>query len=282
MFYGRKFGICLILATLCGCVATRDELSVVQRDLDEMKSRLFTVNKDLAQVHTEVQEGVQKSLVGYTQRVEGLEKDVQGFQKELGAIRKSSADVQASLDSTHVDMQSLSGKVDDVRILAQKPVDDLQLMRDDLSKRLAAIDERLAKLEKSLAEVQKRGEEAQQTPERLYELGVAALKGGDAAKARELLGNFVERYPKHQLTGNAHYWTGESYLSEKNYEQAILEYQEAIKSHGEKTPDAMLKQGGAFKELGDAKSAAYVWRKLVEEFPKSEEAKTAKEKLRQK
>jgi len=278
----RKMVPCLLLGTLCGCVATQDQLDVVQRDVNEMKSRIFTMDKDLAQVHNDVKEGVQKSLVGYRQSVEGLQKDVQGSQQEIAALRKSNADLQAALDSARVDMQTQSGKVDDLRIAAQKPADDLQLLRDDLTKRLAAIDERLAKLEKSVGDVQKKEEAAQQTPERLYQDGVAALKGGDAAKARELFSTFLERYPKHQLAANAHYWTGESYYGEKNFEQAILEYQEVIKNFPEsdKVPAALLKQGMSFKELGDAKSAQYVWKKLLDEFPKSAEAKAAKEKMR--
>jgi TolA-binding protein len=43
----------------------------------------------------------------------------------------------------------------------------------------------------------------------------------------------------------------------------------------------MLKQAMAFKELGDVKSARYVLKKLIEDFPFAEEVKTAKEKLKE-
>jgi tol-pal system protein YbgF len=84
------------------------------------------------------------------------------------------------------------------------------------------------------------------------------------------------------LAANAHYWLGETYYSEKKYDQAILEFQEVIKNFPgkEKVPAAMLKQAMAFKEMGDTKSARYLYKKLIEEFPAAAEAKSAKEKLK--
>jgi tol-pal system protein YbgF len=259
----------------------------VRRDSDETKSRIFAIEKGLGEVRGEVKEGVEKSLAGHRERLEALQKEVEGYQKDMASIRKGGADLQATLDSARVDMQLLSGKVDDLRIQAQKPADDLALLKDDTGKRLALLEERLTKLEQGLAgmaEQQKKSAELQQTPEALYQQGLDAMKAGEAGKARELFTKFLDQNPKHKLAANAHYWLGETYYSEKNFEQSILEFQEVIKNFPEKdkVPAAMLKQGMAFKEMGDSKSSLYIYKKLTEEFPKSEEAKIAREKLRTK
>ena len=272
-----------LFLTFFGCASQKD-LDSVRRDTDEMKSRIFTIDKGLNEVRGEVKEGVEKSLAGNRQSLEALQRDMAGYQKEMAAIRKGGADLQATLDSARVDMQLLTGKVDDVRIMAQKPADDVELLKGDLAKRLASLDERLASLEKSVAEQQKKATQVEQTPELLYQQGLDAMKGGDAVKAREHFNKFLELHPKHKLAANAHYWLGETHYSQKNFEQAILEFQEVIKNfpEKEKVPAAMLKQGMAFTEMGDSKSAVYIYKKLVDEFPKSEEAKTAREKLRAK
>jgi tol-pal system protein YbgF len=85
------------------------------------------------------------------------------------------------------------------------------------------------------------------------------------------------------LAANAHYWLGETYYNEKNYESAILSYQDVIKNYPgkEKVVAAMLKQAMAFNASKDATSAKFVLKKLVEGFPKSEEAKKAKELLKE-
>ncbi len=284
----------LAMLTFLGC-ASRSDLESVRRDTDEIKSRLFTVDKSLGEVRGEVKDGVEKSLAGYRQSLEALQKEMTGYQKEIAgyqkdmfAIRKGGADLQATLDNAKVDMQLLTGKIDDVRIMAQKPADDLALLREDLNKRLAALDERLGALEKGVAEQKKMAaqqqlllQQQQETPEYIYQQGIDAVKAGDVAKAREVFGKFLISFPKHKLSANAHYWLGETYYSEKNFEQAVLEFQEVIKNFpdSDKVPAAMLKQGMAFKEMGDGKSALYIYKKLVELFPKSEEAKLAKGKL---
>jgi tol-pal system protein YbgF len=271
----------LALLALCGC-ATQSEVESLRRDTDEMKSRIFTMDKNISEVRGEVREGVEKSLAGYRKTLEDMQKDVASYQKDMAAIRKAGADLQATLDSARVDMQVLTGKIDDVRIMAQKPAEDIALLREDHAKSMTALEDRLSKLEARLTEQQKKtAEAAQQTPEAIYQQGLDAYKAGDSAKAREILAKFLEQHPKHKLAANAHYWIGETYYAEKNYEQAVLEFQDVIKNYHdkEKVPAAMLKQAMAFKELGDNKSAQYIYKKLVDEYPKSDEAKSAREKL---
>jgi tol-pal system protein YbgF len=283
----RAVLVSFAMVSMVGC-ASQADLQSVRRDSDETKSRIFAIEKGLGEVRGEVKEGVEKSLAGHRERLEALQKEVEGYQKDMASIRKGGADLQATLDSARVDMQLLTGKVDDLRIQAQKPADDLALLKDDTGKRLALLEDRLTKLEQGLAgmaEQQKKSAELQQqTPEALYQQGLDAMKGGDSGKARELLTKFLDQNPKHKLAANAHYWLGETYYSEKNFEQSILEFQEVIKNFPEKdkVPAAMLKQGMAFKEMGDSKSSLYIYKKLTEEYPKSEEAKIAREKLRTK
>jgi tol-pal system protein YbgF len=90
-----------------------------------------------------------------------------------------------------------------------------------------------------------------------------------------------KKFPQHQAA-NAHYWIGETYYNEKSYEPAILAYQDVIKNYPtkDKVPAAMLKQAMAFHAINDAKSSKYVLKKLVEAFPKSDEAIKAKDLLK--
>jgi len=268
---------CLIAALLLmasGC-ATKDDLIPLQRDMDEMKNRLFSMGKDLGSVKTETKEVT--------------EKGVQNMQKDLDNLRRTTADMQAALDSAKVDMQSLAGKVDDLTVAGKKPLDELAFQKEETGRRLTAIEERSGKLEQALEELRKaisevsaKAQAAAATPDAIYNQGRDAFKAGDLAKARELFGRFLEQHPSHELAPNARYWLGETYYSDKKYEQAILEYQQVIKDFPgkEKVPAAMLKQALAFRELGDAKSARFILKKLTEDFPLSDEANLAKEKLK--
>ena len=286
----QPIGISLLLLSLAGC-ASKQDLTAVRFDIDEVKGITLKLQKEMATVQGQMKEQLEANARNSREELAKSLKENsdmrEEIRKELDTLRKATADSQANMDSTRVDMRVLAGKVDDVALLAKKPADDMTLLREDLEKRFAALDSRLAKLEKGMAdEEKKRAEEkskAENTPEALYQKGLDAQRAGNPQQARELLSRFIETYPKHDLVANARYWVGETYYSEKNFEQAILEFQQLIKNYPgkEKVPAAMLKQAMAFKELGDKKSARYVYNKLLVEHPESAEAKLAKEKLRE-
>ena len=77
------------------------------------------------------------------------------------------------------------------------------------------------------------------------------------------------------------YWVGEAFFGEKKYENAILQFQEVVQNHRShpKAAAALLKQGLAFRALGDDKNARVILQQVVERYPNSDEAKKAKERL---
>ena len=69
--------------------------------------------------------------------------------------------------------------------------------------------------------------------------------------------DFLNRYPKDELAANAQYWLGETYYSEKKWNDAIVEFQKVLKEHkgSDKVPDALLKIGMSFQAQGDCQNA---------------------------
>jgi len=271
-----KFMVLLSVSLLAGC-ASQGSLDNVRNDIDSIKTRLFTMDRDLSTLREE-----SKVTVGAVEK---------GFKADVFAVRKMSADIQATIDSTKSEMQALSGKVDDTAIAVKRPAEDLARYREDADKRIIALEERILKqqavidaLTKKMVELAKaKKEEPPPSPDALYLKGLDSLKAGDVVTAREQFTKFLEQNPKHELAANAHFWIGETHYSEKNYELAILSYQEVIKSFPgkDKVVAAMLKQAMAFNAIKDAKSAKFVLKKLIEGYPKSEEAKKAKELLKE-
>jgi tol-pal system protein YbgF len=273
MRIARKSYIAVIILLLAGC-ATKGDMDVMQHDVDELKTRYFTLDKDFGELKSETREGMDKTLKDY--------------QKEIETLRKGTADLQASLDSAKVDMQVMAGKVDDASLQAKKPVEDITLMKEDLDRRFTALEGRVGTLEKNYDDLQKKltdasAKQSEISPEVMYQQGLDLLKGGDTLKAREILTKFVDKYPNHELAANAHYWIGETYYTEKSYDQAILEFEKVVKNYPDKgkVPAAMLKQAMAFKAIGDGKSGKYVLNKLMENYPHSPEAATAKAKIKE-
>ncbi len=265
----------LLVLSLAGC-ASQGSLDNVRNDIDSIKTRLFTIDRDLSGAREEA-----KVSVG------AMEK---GFASDVAAVRKISADIQATIDSTKGEMQSLNGKLDDTVLAVKKPAEELSRYKEDADKRIMALEERILKQQTQIDALTKKLTEAAPvktdepalSPEAQYQKGLTIFNASGFIAARELFTKFLEQNPKHELAANAHYWIGETHYSEKNFEQAILSYQEVIKNYPgkDKVAAAMLKQAMAFNEIKDSKSAKFVLKKLVEGFPKSEEAKKGRALLR--
>ncbi|MEK6224635.1 MAG: tetratricopeptide repeat protein, partial [Thermodesulfobacteriales bacterium] len=67
------------------------------------------------------------------------------------------------------------------------------------------------------------------------------------------------------------------------FEEAILEYQKFIDSYpkDDRVPLSYLKQGFSLIEIGREEEAKLFFQTLIDKYPRSEEASTAKEKIRE-
>ena len=269
-----RFALFALSLSFAGC-ASQGSLDNVRNDVDAVKTRLFTIERDLGGLRDESKNGL-----GVMEKT---------FKSDVATVRKISADMQANIDSAKSDMQAMQGKIDDIALTAKKPSEELTRYREDADKRIVLLEDRILKLQATLNELSGKtsnaapSKEAPLTADALYMKGLETFKSGDMAAAREALSKFLEKYPKHDLAANAYFWIGETYYGEKNYDQAILSYQEVIKNYPQqpKVPAAMLKQAISFKAIKDTKSAKYVLKKLVADYSKSDEAKKAKELLKQ-
>jgi tol-pal system protein YbgF len=81
---------------------------------------------------------------------------------------------------------------------------------------------------------------------------------------------------------NAQYWIGEAYYLQRDYRQAIVEFQRVpeVGPTTSKAADALLKIGLSYRNLRDPSQAQQVWSRLVREYPASEAASRARSLLR--
>lgn len=92
---------------------------------------------------------------------------------------------------------------------------------------------------------------------------------------------FLETYPDHPLAEDVIFIRGECLIEQKKYFEALKEFSAILKEYpdGEKVPAALLRMAISYDEIGDRDLAAGVLRRLVRDYPYSEESATAKEKF---
>jgi tol-pal system protein YbgF len=113
-------------------------------------------------------------------------------------------------------------------------------------------------------------------PEREYAAALATYRAREHGQAVIDFLDFIAKYPKHPLAGNAQYWIGEAYWAQRDYRQALVEFEKVFDHGPAKAPDAQLKIGLCYLRLGDVQRAQQAWQRVVNEYPKSESAGMAK------
>ena len=270
MIRKRSFRVLLaagFLAILFGCTTTSD-IAYLRQDIDSLYRQLIDVQKELKQLRSE----------------SSME------------IRKSQADLDFILEPLQREIQILKNAVDENREYLQRPHQELTAIRRDFEIRLNGLEEKIDRVRKEmeakLEEVSK-AQPKKETPSKgevssleamevLYKKAKQTYERKEFAAAREKFRAFLAVYPKGELSDNAHFWIGECYYSEKSYEKAIIAYDDVIKRfpRADKVPSALLKQALCWLKLGDKTFAQSLLKQVIREYPRTQQAKIAKEKLK--
>jgi tol-pal system protein YbgF len=253
----------LLLPLMFVCIASVDAASKVEKDLEELKRRLETIE--------------QATIGKGSNRVSALE-------ERQSATVSLQAEQQAALDELRVEFQKLQGAFDELEYSRKELHDLINMMRSEMELKFGAIEERLAKLENRPAIVAPVSK-PDVNPAAEYEAALKLIqKDGEFGHGRKGLQAFLEKYPEHELAVNATYWVGEAYYGDKEFEKAILQFQEVLKKYPQhnKAASSQLKQALAFQSLGDNDTATVLLKKVVKNYPESPEAKKAQERLEKK
>jgi tol-pal system protein YbgF len=266
----RSFRIVLatgFLVTLMGC-ATTGEIAYLRQDVDSLYRQMIDVQKELKQLRSE------SSMT----------------------VRKSQADLDFMLEPLQREVQILKNAVDENREYLQRtqgrPEEEMTAFRRDLETRLNGLEKKISttrkEMEAKLNEVSKasraqpireppsqREVSSQEAMETLYKNAKQTYERKDFTAAREKFKAFLTVYPKGQLSDNAQFWIGESFYSEKDYEKAIIAYDDVLKKFpkGDKISSALLKQALCWL-------ARSLLKRVIREHPRTQQAKIAKKKLK--
>jgi tol-pal system protein YbgF len=248
---------------------------------------VWGASKEMIQLQTQVQQlqeqmtamqrsfdermGVMKNLV---------EQDTDAINKVTGAITTLQTTLQRQQgdSSTHVDQ--LSGQI-------QALNDTL----DELKARLAKVSKQLEDMQSSQQSLaaQQATQQAQQQaaasappPDVLYNNALRDYNGDKNELAIQEFSDYVKFYPNTDLAGNCYFYLGEIQFRQGNYAQAAQSYDQVLQNFptGNKSASAQLKKGFSLIELGKQDDGVAELRRVIQRYPKSNEALQARERLR--
>ena len=279
----------LIGLLLFGCASTKD-VKILDQEMDKLNSRMNALQKEN----------------------ESLKNEIPALKSDLAAEnQKLKADLLLQLENLQSEMRILSTGIEEYKELLKRPSQEIDRVREEMEARLRSLEEKKKNQEEKVKELEDRlkepggktpGSSSKQVESEkltaakdvsaelkgisagmgdLYKDAYETFYKGDLEGARRKFEAFLKQYPNTELSDNAQFWIGETYYLKKDYERAILEYEKAIVKYpeGDKIPAALFKQALAFFELGDKANARNLLRRVIEKYPRSEQAEIAKKKL---
>jgi tol-pal system protein YbgF len=117
---------------------------------------------------------------------------------------------------------------------------------------------------------------------RVYDQAYWDLTRGNYSLAVLGFREYLRRNPASDLSDNAQYWVGECFYAQRDFNQAIVEFTKVAEQYprGDKVPAALLKIGYSYLQLDDRAAARRYLNQVIDQFPQSDEAGLAKNKLR--
>jgi tol-pal system protein YbgF len=120
------------------------------------------------------------------------------------------------------------------------------------------------------------------SPADLFAQATADYQRGRYDLARQGFEDYAEKFPRTDLSDDALYWAGECWSAQKKPHEAITAYDKLFRTYpqSDKAAAAHLKKGLAHLDLGEKAQAMVELNYVVNQFPGSDEAKSARQRLK--
>ena len=267
-------------------MAVAREIIELQRDVTTILQGQKDMQTQLTQDHT-----VQKTLI------EQSSDTVNKLNTTMSSLQKSVQDVQANsgtrLDTMSTQVQGLSDNLEEIKSRLGKV--NQQLV--DLQNSVQSIDARLAGGNPTGAPAGSGSPRPGGDPgtasaspagprpsaDTLYSNGLSDIQTGKYDLARSEFQDYLKFYGDTELASNAQFYLGEIAYSQRQYQQAVTEYDKVLTNYPKsfKLAPARYKKGMALIELTQKNAGVKELREVVKRYPGTEEERRARAKLKE-
>lgn len=226
-------------------------------------------------------EEARRAILDLRQRVEQANSVIKGMGEENAQLRRALLDLQGQIESLKSDLSKSRGTQEQLA----RDLSELQVRQKDLlvglEDRLRRSDERMQRLEPVKVSLDGAEFMAEPAEKREYDAALEIFRNGDFVNAQAALGGFVNRYRLSGYVPSALFWLGNAQYANKDYKEALANFQRMLKSTPThpRAAEAMLAIANVQIELKDLKSARKSLDDLIKAHPTTETAATARDRL---
>lgn len=287
------FSAAVFAGAICGSLmgprpveAVAREIIDLQRDVTSLLQGQKDMSTQMLQDHTAI-----KTIVG------GFNDNINHLNGTMSSLQKSVQDVQANsgarLDTMSTQVQGLSDNLEEIKSRLGK----LNQQLVDLQNSVQSLDAKISNSSPASASGVTTPTSTAMPPtgssavppsgapsaDTLYSNGLRDITGGKYDLARSEFQDYLKYYGTTDLASNAQFYLGEIAYSQKNFDQAVSEYERVLSNYPKsfKLAPAQLKKGMALIELGQKASGVRELREVTKRYPGTEEDRRARAKLKE-
>lgn len=205
---------------------------------------------------------------------ESLNAQIKALSAQVDVLKRSLLEMNSTIEQLRSELASSRGGSE----VLQRDVAELQRKQKDAQ---SALDERMRKLEPQAINLDGKTFQAEAEEKRDFDEALARLRAADFGAASAALNGFLKRYPNTGYRESAQYWLGNAHYGLRNYKDAITAFKALVDSAPQhaRTPEALLSIANCQVELKDSDAARRVLEQLVKQYPQTEAAQAARDRL---
>lgn len=283
--------LCLSLGTaaLSACVATKQDVLLLQTDLKSMRAE-YAYRDSTRRVQFD---SVIRTMVILNDSLRGLKGELAAYQGnvlgDLFKIRDGLIEIRALTGQSQSRITELRAELEQRNALPQSappaPVvvpPGTQGAAPATTPPASGTSARPVDSAAASSGTQPVAQPVAPGPNQLYTMALDQLRRGSTSAARAGFTDFLLQYPQHERAGDAQYYVAETLERDNKAIDAEAAYLSVYTRfpRSEKAPTAMFKRAALLGTQGKPDKAREVLDLLVRTYPRSDEADLARERLR--
>ncbi|ACC98828.1 Putative Tol-Pal system protein [Elusimicrobium minutum Pei191] len=201
--------------------------------------------------------------------------------KDMSALKEQMVELNRALATMQANQADLGAKMDELSSDISVNNENLQETNLQLTRLSSKLDD-LSIATTAVAQMQAEASaKAVILPTTVFETAKVNLDDKKYDSAIEGFKLYIEKFPEGELVQEAYNLIGDAYFAKKEYKSAAIEYANLIKKYpkSKKTPSYRLKYAKSIIPLNKKTEAKQYLQSIIQDYPKSSEAKVAQREL---